>query len=86
MHEYFPRHEDSPTIITTRDKRVGYRLADREDPIPVPQMDINDAGALLRSKTAHDEGPMRDLTTDSELLEILGNSPTCYYASGCFHH
>lgn len=75
MHEYLPRREDGTLIITTRDKRVGYRLADREDPISVPPMNVNDAGALLRSRTTQDEGHIRDLASDSKLLEVLGNLP-----------
>lgn len=84
MHEYLPRCADGTTFITTRDKRVGYRLADREDPILVPPMSINDAGTLLRSKTSHDEGPTRDLTRDIELLEMLGNLPLAITQAAAF--
>ena len=49
MYECLSRCEDGITIITMREKRVAYRLIDREDPIVVPPMSVSDAGNLLRS-------------------------------------
>ena len=79
MYEYLPRCEDGTTIITTRDKRVAYRLADREEPIMVSPMSISDASSLLRSKTMQDQG-----LGDSELLEVLGNLPLAITQAAAF--
>ena len=43
MYDYLPRCEDGITIVTTWDKRLAYRLIDREDPIVVPPMSVSDA-------------------------------------------
>jgi len=58
-------------ITTTRDKRIGQRLTDREEEIIVTPLASRNAEQLLRSKvprleTVHDE----DIQV---LVEILGN-------------
>lgn len=84
MYEYLPRCDDGITLITTRDKRVAYRLIDREDPIVVPPMSVIDAGNLLRSKIMHDQGPPHTLTRAGELLESLGNLPLAITQAAAF--
>lgn len=84
MYEYLPRREDSAIIITTRDKRVAYRLTDKEDPIIVLPMSVNDAASLLRSKAAHDQAPNLSTTEGSELLEALGNLPLAITQAAAF--
>lgn len=84
MHEYIPRCEDGTTIITTRDKRVAYRLSDREDPILVAPMNEKDAGALLRSRTAQQGYFPANSTDDAQLLEALGNIPLAITQAAAF--
>lgn len=84
LYEYLPRCEDGITIITTRDKRVAYRLIDREDPIVVPPMSVSDAGNLLRSKIMQDQGSPQTLTRAAELLESLGNLPLAITQAAAF--
>lgn len=84
LYEYLPRCEDGTTIITTRDKRVAYRLADREDPIMVNPMSISDASSLLRSKTTHDQTSNAWRTEDCALLECLGNLPLAITQAAAF--
>lgn len=84
MHEYLPRCEDGITIITTRDKRVAYRLIYREDPIMIPPMSVSDAGNLLRSKLMQDQGPPNTLARATELLESLGNLPLAITQAAAF--
>ncbi|KAI9860949.1 MAG: hypothetical protein M1813_005628 [Trichoglossum hirsutum] len=70
---YLPRSSNSSTLITTRDKRVGERLADREKVIMVLPMAEPEAEQLLWSKEAH-EGSL-DKAKSSKLLEVLGYLP-----------
>jgi hypothetical protein len=70
---YFPRSSNGSTLITTRDKRVGERLANREKAIIVLPMTKPEAERLLWSKVA-EEGSL-DKTKSSELLEVLGYLP-----------
>ena len=84
MHEYLPRCEDGTTIITTRDKRVAYRLSDREDPIVVEPMSINDASALLKSRTAQKSLLPEEAADHIKLLEVLGNIPLAITQAAAF--
>jgi tetratricopeptide (TPR) repeat protein len=71
--KYLPRSSNGSMLITTRDKRAGERLADREKAIKVLPMAEPDSEALLFSKVA-EEGSW-DKTRTSELLEVLGYLP-----------
>lgn len=75
MHQYLPRCEDGNTIITSRDKRVAYRLSDREEPILVENMTTNDAGALLRSRLSQENLDSRYVGDHRQLLDVLGHLP-----------
>ena len=71
--KYLPRSSNGSTLITTRDKRLGERLTNREKVIMVLQMAEVEAERLLWSKVAQ-EGSL-DKTKSSELLEVLGYLP-----------
>ncbi|KAE8454609.1 hypothetical protein EG329_000232 [Mollisiaceae sp. DMI_Dod_QoI] len=71
--KHLPRSSNGSILITTRDKRVGRRLADEEKPIMVSPMDGPESEKLLWSKV-DDEGS-RDKAKSSELLELLGYLP-----------
>ncbi|KAL2042376.1 hypothetical protein N7G274_004866 [Stereocaulon virgatum] len=71
MHELIPRSEDGTIPITTRDKRIDYRLADREEPILVSLMTIEEAKALLRCNTSAAAFMFEDPFSVSEYLEIF---------------
>ena len=70
---YIPRSSNGSTIITTRDKRVGERLTNREKPIEILPMDRPEAESLLWSKVPPDY--ILDRVRSSELLELLGYLP-----------
>jgi tetratricopeptide (TPR) repeat protein len=70
---YIPRSSNGSIIITTRDKRVGERLANREKPIEILPMDRPEAESLLWSKVPPDY--ILDRVRSSELLELLGYLP-----------
>ena len=70
---YLPRSSNGSILITTRDKRIGERLANREKAIVVSPMAGPEAEALLWSKVVQ-EGSLNK-TKSSELLKILGYLP-----------
>jgi hypothetical protein len=70
---YIPRSSSGSTIITTRDKRVGERLANRQKPIEILPMERPEAESLLWSKVPPDY--ILDNDRLSELLELLGYLP-----------
>lgn len=70
---YIPRSSNGSTIITTRDKRVGERLAYRQKPIEILPMEKPEAESLLWSKVPLDYTLDKDRS--SELLEFLGCLP-----------
>jgi hypothetical protein len=71
--KYLPRSSNGSTLITTRDKRAGERLTNREKAIMVLPMAELEAEKLLWSKVAQ-EGSL-DKTKSSKLLEVLGYLP-----------
>jgi hypothetical protein len=71
--KYLPHSSNGSTLITTRDKRVGERLTNREKAIMVLPMAELEAERLLWSKVTQ-EGSL-DKTKSSELLEVLGYLP-----------
>lgn len=50
LARYLPRSTQGATLITTRDRRVGERFAERDKPIVVLPLDIADATSMLRSR------------------------------------
>src|ERR1700722_5823880 len=68
---YLPCNPNGSILVTTRDKRVGERLANREKATMVLPMAEGEAERLLWSKAAQ-EG---SLDKTNELLEILGYLP-----------
>jgi tetratricopeptide (TPR) repeat protein len=70
---YLPRSSNGSTIITTRDKRVGERLANREKAIMVLPMAGPEATRLLWSRVTQENG--LDKAKSSKLLEVLGHLP-----------
>ena len=79
---YLPRSPNGSTLITTRDKRVGERLTNREKTIVVLPMAGQEAERLLWSKVAQ-EGSL-DKTKSSELLELLGYLPLAITQAAAF--
>ena len=71
--KYLPHSSNGSTLITTRDKRVGERLTNREKAVMVLPMAELEAERLLWSKVTQ-EGSL-DKTKSSELLEVLGYLP-----------
>src|SRR5271163_4077680 len=67
--DFLPRSLNGLMLITTRDRRVGERLANREKPIAVLPFGMHDAECLLRSKLpdSHEWNKAESM----ELLEAL---------------
>ena len=84
MHEYLPRCGDCKTVITTRDKRVAYRLSDREDPIVVDTMTTSDASDLLKSRLSDENLHPRHANDHRQLLEVLGHLPLAITQAAAF--
>jgi tetratricopeptide (TPR) repeat protein len=71
--DYIPRSSIGSTLVTTRDRRVGERLMNREKPIAVVSFEVADAKQLLRNKLPkNDEW---DEAASMELLESLNFLP-----------
>ena len=73
ISQFVPRSPLGSIIVTTRDKRVAERLADRHKPIDVLPMSSSEAEELLRSKLP-DELYI-DPAALGELVDALGNLP-----------
>jgi len=70
---YLPRSSSGSIIITTRNKQVGHRLANREMPTTIFPFQAEDARQLLRTKIPKDIDWSEE--ESMELLEILHYLP-----------
>ncbi|KAH0558819.1 hypothetical protein GP486_004539 [Trichoglossum hirsutum] len=82
LASYLPRSPNGSIIITTRDRRVGERLANRQKPISVLPFMTADAEKLLRCKTL--ESDEWDRVESIELLEALGYLPLAITQAAAF--
>lgn len=71
--DYVPRSSNGSILVTTRDRRVGERLMNREKPIAVVPFEVADAKQLLRNKLPKNDE--RDEAASMELLENLNFLP-----------
>ncbi|MCJ1390022.1 hypothetical protein MMC18_002880 [Xylographa bjoerkii] len=81
LSRYLPSSQKGRILITTRDRRVGERLANRESPILIFPMTSSEAEALLRSKT------LPNVWSDkaaAELLEELAYLPLAITQAAAF--
>ncbi|KAH0538073.1 hypothetical protein FGG08_005335 [Glutinoglossum americanum] len=79
---YLPRGSDGLIVITTRDRRVGERLANRQKSIPVWPFTTADAEHLLQCKVPMNDG--REKVESTELLEALGHLPLAITQAAAF--
>jgi hypothetical protein len=82
LFNYLPRSLKGSIIITTRDARLGERLADMEKPIVVPPLAIQEAERLLRSKLPQDY-ELGDIDA-VDLLNTLGCLPLAITQAAAF--
>ena len=80
--DYMPRNTTYPLLITTRDKRVGLRLMNREGLINLPTLSEEDARTLLRAKVSQDANYSSPET--SELLKALQYLPLAIAQAGAY--
>lgn len=69
-------------MITTRDRRVGEKLANREQPISVSPFTTQEAEQLLRSKVS--EVDACNKTDWEELVQALGHLPLAISQAAAF--
>jgi tetratricopeptide (TPR) repeat protein len=67
LAQYLPRSAHGMTLVTTRDRRVGERFAERDKPIIVLPLGIADATSMLRSRLPNH----LDLSAAAEVAELL---------------
>jgi tetratricopeptide (TPR) repeat protein len=72
LAQYLPRSTHGSTLITTRNRRVGERFAERDKPIVVLPLETEDAKAMLRSRLPDHLA----WTTAAEVLELLESLQT----------
>ena len=82
MSRFIPRSSLGTVIITTRDKRVAERLADRQAPVQVLPMSGLEARDLLRSKLP--EELVLDATEVAALVDALGHLPLAISQAAAF--
>lgn len=82
ISDLLPRNANGFMVTTTRDKRVGQRLTDREEEIMITPLAARDAEQLLRSKI-----PKVGNANDEDIqiiVEILGNIPLAITQAAAF--
>jgi hypothetical protein len=82
ISNFLPRNANGSMITTTRDKRIGQRLTDREEEIMITPLASRDAEQLLRSRI-----PRLKNVNDGDiqiLVEILGNIPLAITQAAAF--
>ncbi|KAK5115710.1 hypothetical protein LTR62_000799 [Meristemomyces frigidus] len=79
--KYLPRSTSGQIVVTTRDKRLGERLADRQKPILIEAMTTTEAGELLRSRVGDDD--LQNSAVD-DLLHTLGHIPLAITQAAAF--
>ena len=83
LADCLPRSPRGAMLITTRDTRVGERLADRNKPITVLKMTTTEAEVLIRSKISENE--WSDSGGDlGELLDELAYLPLAITQAAAF--
>ena len=65
LAQFLPRSIHGSTLITTRDRRVGERFAERDKPINVLPLEAEDAKSMLLSRLPDQDG------TTAEVMELL---------------
>src|SRR2546421_10088671 len=71
--QYVPQSAHGSTLITTRNRRVGERFAERDKPIIVLPLESEDAKSMLLSRLP--DGLVWTAADVSELLENLQHLP-----------
>ena len=82
LSDFLPRNTNGFMITTTRDKRIGQRLTDREEAVMIAPLASKDAGQLLRSRI-----PGLENIKDEDiqiLVEILGYIPLAITQAAAF--
>lgn len=82
MSRFIPRSSLGTVMITTKDKRVAERLADRQAPVQVLPMSGSEAQNLLRSRLP--EELVLDAIEVAELVDALGNLPLAISQAAAF--
>lgn len=82
MADYLPRSPRGAMLVTTRDRRLGERLIDRERVIAVEAMIPAEAEQLLYSRVREDDEAEQGAV--KELLVILGNLPLAITQAAAF--
>ncbi|KOS39510.1 hypothetical protein ACN38_g9663 [Penicillium nordicum] len=81
LASYIPHSEQGFVLITTRDRRLGERLADFNHPLVVPYLEETDAVALLSKKLS---AGCDDESRIAELVFELGNLPLAVTQAAAF--
>jgi tetratricopeptide (TPR) repeat protein len=81
LARYLPKSPKGSILVTTRDKRVGERLASREKPIEILPMSASDSMDLLRSRLPEDDWSDTDAM---KLIEELAYLPLAITQAAAF--
>jgi hypothetical protein len=79
---YLPHSPNGSILITSRDRRLGERLAGRDNCVTILPPDQDEAEALLRSKTAPE---LWDSSVAGTLVEALERLPLGNHSSGSIY-